>query len=151
MRYLTAGESHGPQLTAIIEGLPSQLPLGKGDIDPWLRKRQGGYGRGRRMVIETDEAEMGSSVSSLMSADDGSETMLSASQVLQHRLKRSGGAGTAAAPRLPTLSVRDDEGRPSALYVERTRLFRELIDYFNPELVEPRAELGGCIEAALSA
>lgn len=64
MRYLTAGESHGPQLTAIIEGLPSQLPLGKGDIDPWLRKRQGGYGRGRRMVIETDEADILSGVRS---------------------------------------------------------------------------------------
>lgn len=62
MRYLTAGESHGPQLTAIVEGLPSQLPLGKGDIDPWLRKRQGGYGRGRRMIIETDEAEVLSGV-----------------------------------------------------------------------------------------
>lgn len=62
MRYLTAGESHGPQLTAIIEGLPSQLPLGKGDIDPWLKKRQGGYGRGRRMVIETDQAQILSGV-----------------------------------------------------------------------------------------
>jgi len=64
MRFLTAGESHGPQLTAIIEGLPSQLPLGKTDIDPWLRKRQGGYGRGRRMVIETDEAQIASGVRS---------------------------------------------------------------------------------------
>ncbi|MEF2279244.1 chorismate synthase [Deinococcus sp. YIM 134068] len=62
MRYLTAGESHGPQLTAIIEGVPSHLPLGKGDIDPWLRRRQGGYGRGRRMVIETDEAQILSGV-----------------------------------------------------------------------------------------
>ncbi|ABF46025.1 MULTISPECIES: chorismate synthase [Deinococcus] len=62
MRYLTAGESHGPQLTAIIEGLPSQLPLGTSDINPWLRKRQGGYGRGRRMVIETDEAQILSGV-----------------------------------------------------------------------------------------
>ncbi|ULH16675.1 chorismate synthase [Deinococcus sp. KNUC1210] len=62
MRFLTAGESHGPQLTAIVEGLPSQLPLGKADIDPWLRKRQGGYGRGRRMVIETDEAQILSGV-----------------------------------------------------------------------------------------
>ncbi|MDL2344114.1 chorismate synthase [Deinococcus sp. MIMF12] len=62
MRYLTAGESHGPQLTAIIEGLPSQLPLGKPDLDPWLRRRQGGYGRGRRMVIETDEAQILSGV-----------------------------------------------------------------------------------------
>ncbi len=62
MRFLTAGESHGPQLTAIIEGLPSQLPIGKGDIDPMLRARQGGYGRGRRMVIETDEAQIVSGV-----------------------------------------------------------------------------------------
>lgn len=62
MRFLTAGESHGPQLTAILEGLPAQLPLGHDDINPWLRKRQGGYGRGRRMVIETDEAEILSGV-----------------------------------------------------------------------------------------
>ncbi|AWN24064.1 chorismate synthase [Deinococcus irradiatisoli] len=62
MRFLTAGESHGPQLTAIIEGLPSQLPLVKADLDPLLRKRQGGYGRGRRMVIETDEAQILSGV-----------------------------------------------------------------------------------------
>lgn len=54
MRYLTAGESHGPQLTAIVEGLPSQLPLSSTDINPWLKKRQGGYGRGRRMAIESD-------------------------------------------------------------------------------------------------
>lgn len=62
MRFLTAGESHGPQLTAIVEGLPSQLPLGTADINPWLKKRQGGYGRGRRMVIETDEAQILSGV-----------------------------------------------------------------------------------------
>lgn len=62
MRFLTAGESHGPRLTAIVEGLPSQLPLSTKDIDPWLRKRQGGYGRGRRMVIETDTAEIMSGV-----------------------------------------------------------------------------------------
>ncbi|ADY25845.1 chorismate synthase [Deinococcus proteolyticus MRP] len=62
MRFLTAGESHGPRLTAIIEGLPSQLPLGKADIDPWLKKRQGGYGRGRRMVIESDEVQLMSGV-----------------------------------------------------------------------------------------
>ncbi|GGJ30828.1 chorismate synthase [Deinococcus roseus] len=55
MKFLTAGESHGPQLTTIIEGLPSQLPLTAEDINPWLAKRQGGYGRGRRMQIETDQ------------------------------------------------------------------------------------------------
>lgn len=62
MRFLTAGESHGPQLTGIIEGLPAQLPLSAEDINPWLRKRQGGYGRGRRMVIETDTVEFMSGV-----------------------------------------------------------------------------------------
>jgi len=62
MRFLTAGESHGPQLTGIVEGLPSQLPLSLEDINPWLKKRQGGYGRGRRMVIETDSVEFASGV-----------------------------------------------------------------------------------------
>ncbi len=62
MRFLTAGESHGPQLTGIVEGLPSRLPLTVEDINPWLKKRQGGYGRGRRMVIETDTVEFASGV-----------------------------------------------------------------------------------------
>lgn len=62
MRFLTSGESHGPGLTGIIEGLPSRMPLTLEDINPWLKKRQGGYGRGRRMVIETDTAEFLSGV-----------------------------------------------------------------------------------------
>ncbi len=57
LRFLSAGESHGPELTAILDGLPAGLELSAGrDVDPWLRRRQGGYGRGRRMVIETDTA-----------------------------------------------------------------------------------------------
>jgi len=51
---LSAGESHGPQLTAVVDGLPAGLPLSSEDVDPWLKKRQGGYGRGRRMAIEAD-------------------------------------------------------------------------------------------------
>lgn len=62
MRFLTAGESHGPQLTTIIEGLPSQLPLLQEDIDVWLRRRQVGYGRGRRMQIEQDSVQILSGV-----------------------------------------------------------------------------------------
>jgi chorismate synthase len=57
MRFLTAGESHGPELLAIIEGLPAGLPLTEEDINPWLERRQKGYGRGRRMVIEKDQVE----------------------------------------------------------------------------------------------
>ena len=44
MRYLTAGESHGPRLTAIIEGIPAGLPLTAEDVNEDLKRRQGGYG-----------------------------------------------------------------------------------------------------------
>ncbi|NIK12303.1 chorismate synthase [Alkalibacillus almallahensis] len=54
MRYLTAGESHGKQLTTIIEGLPAQLPITADELNDSLIRRQGGYGRGRRMKIEKD-------------------------------------------------------------------------------------------------
>lgn len=58
MRYLTAGESHGPQLTLIVEGLPSQLPFSKEKVDAQLARRQKGYGRGRRMQIESDQIQV---------------------------------------------------------------------------------------------
>ncbi|AZS14822.1 chorismate synthase [Paenibacillus lutimineralis] len=56
LRYLTAGETHGPQLTAIIEGLPSNLHLDFEALNYELARRQKGYGRGRRMQIEKDTA-----------------------------------------------------------------------------------------------
>ncbi|MBZ0297799.1 MAG: chorismate synthase [Anaerolineae bacterium] len=58
MRFLTAGESHGPMLTAIIEGLPAGLPLQAEDIDAELQRRQQGYGAGGRMSIERDHARI---------------------------------------------------------------------------------------------
>ena len=62
MRYLTAGESHGPQLTAILEGIPAGLPLVAEDINEDLARRQKGHGRGRRMQIEKDTVEILSGV-----------------------------------------------------------------------------------------
>lgn len=62
MRYLTAGESHGKQLSTIIEGVPARMPLLKKDIDESLLRRQKGYGRGRRMQIEKDLVEITSGV-----------------------------------------------------------------------------------------
>ena len=56
-RHYTAGESHGPALLAILEGMPAGLVLGPGDIDPELARRQLGHGRGARMAIEKDHAE----------------------------------------------------------------------------------------------
>jgi chorismate synthase len=58
LRFLTAGESHGSQLTAILEGCPSRLALTAADIDRDLGRRQLGFGRGGRMAIETDRVEI---------------------------------------------------------------------------------------------
>ena len=59
LSFHTAGESHGRGLVAVLEGVPAGLPLDPAaDIDPDLRRRQGGYGRGRRMLIESDKAEV---------------------------------------------------------------------------------------------
>ncbi len=55
LRYLTAGESHGPGLTAIVEGIPANLELCVSDINRHLARRQEGYGRGGRMQIERDQ------------------------------------------------------------------------------------------------
>src|SRR5947207_6381228 len=57
LRFLTAGESHGKALVMILEGLPSGLEIDFDAVTAQLRRRQGGYGRGRRMAIESDRAE----------------------------------------------------------------------------------------------
>lgn len=61
-RFLTAGESHGKALVVIVEGVPAALRLGEEDINCDLARRQGGYGRGSRMDIERDRAELLSGV-----------------------------------------------------------------------------------------
>src|SRR5215470_13727171 len=58
LRWLTAGESHGPQLTVVVEGLPAGLELTADDLRRDLRRRQGGHGRGGRQQIEVDEARI---------------------------------------------------------------------------------------------
>jgi chorismate synthase len=58
LRFLTAGESHGPALTVVVEGLPAGLPVERAALDAELRRRQGGYGRGGRMQIESDAVEI---------------------------------------------------------------------------------------------
>ena len=68
VRFLTAGESHGRALIVILEGIPAGLPIDVDAIAAELRRRQGGYGRGRRMQIESDRAE-------ILSGVRGGETM----------------------------------------------------------------------------
>jgi chorismate synthase len=62
LRWLTSGESHGPRLTAIVEGIPAGLPLFAEDVNGDLARRQRGYGRGGRMKIESDKVELGGGV-----------------------------------------------------------------------------------------
>ncbi|MGD8857498.1 MAG: chorismate synthase, partial [Chloroflexota bacterium] len=58
MRFLTAGESHGPELTAIVEGIPAGLELDLDALDLQMARRQKGYGSGGRMKIERDQAQI---------------------------------------------------------------------------------------------
>ncbi len=62
LRFTTAGESHGPALLAVLDGAPAGLPLLADDVNSQLARRQLGYGRGRRMKIETDQIEFLSGV-----------------------------------------------------------------------------------------
>ncbi len=62
LRFTTAGESHGPALVSILEGLPAGIPLAAEQVNAELARRQQGYGRGRRMQIERDEIEFLSGV-----------------------------------------------------------------------------------------
>ena len=63
LRFLTAGESHGPQLTVIVDGIPAGLELDAArDLEPDLRRRQGGHGRGKRQQIESDSAAISAGV-----------------------------------------------------------------------------------------
>ena len=61
-RFLTAGESHGKCLTAIIEGIPAGFEIDPAFINEELKRRQGGYGRGERMKLESDTVEITSGV-----------------------------------------------------------------------------------------
>nr|MDJ0954948.1 chorismate synthase [Acidimicrobiia bacterium] len=58
LRFLTAGESHGPGLVTIVEGLPAGLPVSTDSLAEELARRRLGYGRGRRMSLERDELEI---------------------------------------------------------------------------------------------
>ena len=62
MRFLTAGESHGPALTVIVDGLPAGVAVDRAALDADLKRRQGGYGRGGLMKIESDQVEVLSGV-----------------------------------------------------------------------------------------
>ncbi len=71
LRFLTAGESHGKALVAMLEGVPAGLPLTEEYLARDLRRRQGGYGRSKRQQLEQDRAEIMGGVGAGVGARDG--------------------------------------------------------------------------------
>lgn len=134
--FHTAGESHGRALTALVEGVPAGLSLSmERDVDPELARRQGGYGRGRRMQIESDRAELlsgvrlgetlGSPLSMLIwnrdwenwtvaMSHDPPESTVNPKALRPHYLPRPGHADLAGALKYDRRDVRDVLERASA-------------------------------------
>jgi chorismate synthase len=62
LRWITAGESHGPELVAVVEGLPAGIPISTAEVQDALARRRLGYGRGARMKFEQDEVSLSGGV-----------------------------------------------------------------------------------------
>lgn len=164
LRYLTAGESHGPQLTAIIEGIPSGLEVSADAINADLGRRQQGYGRGGRMKIETDKAEilsgvrwgktLGSPITlAVINRDweNWSEKMSSQQQFSDETIAvtcpRPGHADLTGAIKYNHRDVRNilerSSARETAVRVAVGGVAKELLKYFNISVNATVAELGG--------
>ena len=127
LRFLTAGESHGRALVVILEGIPAGLSIDLDAITRDLRRRQGGYGRGRRMAIESDRAEIlsgvragetiGGPIAMMIENRDWAE--LAVHDARDHRSRRptpaaraarrsrGRGPGTPTSPASPSTAARD--------------------------------------------
>ena len=117
LRFLTAGESHGPTLVAIVEGVPAGLVIDFDQITQDLRRRQGGYGRGRRMAIESDRAR--SSAACAAAARPARRSRCSS----RNKTGRTGSRRCTSRPRCRrgSTGARRAPGRPAAAGTCRSR------------------------------
>lgn len=170
LRYLTAGESHGQALVCTIDGLPSNMPLKAEDIDRDLARRQKGYGRGGRMKIETDRAEiltgvrhgktLGSPVALLIKNKDwenwekimGPEPLDHTSQISDLKAKtvtrpRPGHADLTGALKYDHRDLRNilerSSARETAARVAVGAIARKFLSEFNISVVSYVTEIGG--------
>jgi len=163
LRYLTAGESHGPALTAIVEGLPAGLPLTADYINSHLSRRQAGYGRGGRMKIENDTVRLlsgvrggltlGSPVSMLIENKDWAnwseimspDTGARVSEKLVSR-PRPGHADLAGALKYQHVDIRNvlerSSARETAARVAVGSLARRLLDELGIKIVGQVLQIG---------
>ena len=172
LRFTTAGESHGRALAAIVEGLPANLPIDGSLIDRELERRQWGYGRGGRMKIETDRAEIlsgvrhgltiGSPVTLLIENKDWknwTEIMAAEERELppekSRRVKRPrpGHADLAGGQKYAARDLRNilerASARETAARVACGALARQLLGAFGVELRSHVIQLGGIPDAPL--
>jgi len=169
LRFLTAGESHGRALVAIVEGLPAGLPLTAGQVDHDLGRRMQGYGRGARMKIERDRVEwlsgvrsgetLGSPVAMLIPNKDWGnweDVMAHGGEIGEPRRRRvyrprPGHADLVGALKYDRQDARDilerASARETAARVAAGALARRLLEEFDVEIGSHVLSIGG-IEAA---
>ena len=169
LRYLTSGESHGQALTCIIDGVPSNLFLSSKDLDKDLARRQKGYGRGGRMKIETDHAQIlsgvrhgktiGSPITLLINNKDWEnwEEIMNPEPVgaihespLQHKTvtrPRPGHADLAGAIKYDTRDIRNilerSSARETAARVSAGAKAKKFLAEFNIQVISYVIEIGG--------
>lgn len=166
LRLLTAGESHGPALTAIIEGLPAGIPVKKDDIDLQLQRRQMGYGRGGRMSIEKDQVRilsgirdgktLGSPVTLMMENRDhqnwhhimNTEAIASGKEV---KRPRPGHADLAGAMKYHHQDFRNvlerSSARETTARVAAGAVFRRLLDLFDIRIYSQVVGIGEAVSS----
>ncbi|MBD0373338.1 MAG: chorismate synthase [Pyrinomonadaceae bacterium] len=171
-RFTTAGESHGRALVAIVEGLPAGVPVDVSEINRQLKRRQQGYGRGGRMKIEHDEAQilsgvrhgvtLGSPVALMIENKDWAnwtEVMAAEAITLEEekarRLKRPrpGHADLAGGQKFGARDLRNilerASARETAARVAAGALARQLLSRFDVEILSHVVQLGGVPEKPL--
>lgn len=159
LRWTTAGESHGAALVAVLEGFPSGFALDAARIDAELARRQGGYGRGGRMKIERDEAQLLSGVRAGRTL--GSPIALQLSN-RDHTIERLPVPGSARPGHADLAGCLQHEARDPRLVMERASaretaartalggIARQLLEHYGIELCGHVRALGG-LEAATAA
>ncbi|HVF55610.1 MAG TPA: chorismate synthase [Pyrinomonadaceae bacterium] len=171
-RFTTAGESHGRALVAIVEGLPAGLAIDAGKINRELERRQWGYGRGGRMKIERDRAEilsgvrqgltLGSPVALLIENKDWANWTdvmsieareVSADKSRRVKRPRPGHADLAGGQKFGARDLRDilerASARETAARVACGALAKQLLEAFDVEIRSHVAQLGGVPDAPL--
>lgn len=152
LRWTTAGESHGPALVGIVEGIPAGLALSIPRIDAELARRQGGYGRGGRMRIERDQVELLSGTRAGITLGSPISFVIRNADAVIERLPvptnpRPGHADLAGCQKFghrdPRAVLERASARETATRVACGAIARQVLEHFGVEVFGHVVELGG--------